>query len=62
MALKNFSDLTEREILAIAIASEEEDSRIYLSFAEELAESYPATTKVFQEMAGRGGRPSPRIA
>jgi rubrerythrin len=51
MALKNFSDLTEREILAIAIASEEEDSRIYLSFAEELTESYPATSKVFQEMA-----------
>jgi rubrerythrin len=51
MALKNFSDLTEREILAIAIASEEEDSRIYLSFAEELAESYPATSKVFQQMA-----------
>jgi rubrerythrin len=51
MALKNFSDLTEREILAIAIASEEEDSRIYISFAEELAESYPATSKVFQQMA-----------
>jgi erythrin-vacuolar iron transport family protein len=51
MALKNFADLTEREILAIAIASEEEDSRIYLSFAEELTESYPATSKVFQEMA-----------
>jgi rubrerythrin len=51
MALKKFSDLTEREILAIAIASEEEDSRIYLSFAEELTESYPATSKVFQEMA-----------
>jgi rubrerythrin len=51
MALKNFSDLTEREILAIAIASEEEDSRIYLNFAEELADNYPATTKVFEEMA-----------
>jgi rubrerythrin len=49
--LKNFSDLTEREVLAIAIASEEEDSRIYVSFAEDLAEAYPATSKVFQEMA-----------
>jgi erythrin-vacuolar iron transport family protein len=49
--MKNFSDLTEREILAIAIASEEEDNRIYLSFAEELAENYPATAKVFQGMA-----------
>jgi rubrerythrin len=51
MSLKNFSDLTEREVLAIAIASEEEDSRIYLGFAEDLAERYPATSRVFQEMA-----------
>lgn len=51
MALKKFSDLTEREILAIAIASEEEDSRIYISFSEELLERYPATSKVFAEMA-----------
>jgi len=51
MSLKNFSDLTEREVLAIAIASEEEDSRIYIGFSEELAERYPATAKVFQEMA-----------
>jgi erythrin-vacuolar iron transport family protein len=51
MSLKSFSDLTEREVLAIAIASEEEDSRIYLGFAEDLAERYPATTRVFQEMA-----------
>ena len=27
--MRNFSDLTEREILALAIANEEEDSRIY---------------------------------
>jgi rubrerythrin len=51
MSLKNFSDLTEREVLAIAIASEEEDSRIYVGFAEDLAERYPATSKVFHEMA-----------
>jgi erythrin-vacuolar iron transport family protein len=51
MSLKNFSDLTEREVLAIAIASEEEDSRIYVGFSEELAESYPATSRVFHEMA-----------
>jgi rubrerythrin len=51
MSLKNFADLTEREVLAIAIASEEEDSRIYLGFAEDLAENYPATSRVFQEMA-----------
>jgi rubrerythrin len=51
MSLKNFSDLTQREILAIAISSEEEDSRIYTSFAEELADRYPATSQVFHEMA-----------
>ena len=49
--MKNFSDLTEREILAVAISSEEEDSRIYMSFAEDLAERYPASAKVFEEMA-----------
>jgi erythrin-vacuolar iron transport family protein len=52
MSSKNFSDLTQREVLAIAIASEEEDNRIYTSFAEELADRYPATAKVFEEMAG----------
>ncbi|MBR0798679.1 rubrerythrin [Bradyrhizobium jicamae] len=49
--MKNFADLTEREVLAVAIASEEEDSRIYMSFAEDLAERYPDTAKVFEEMA-----------
>ncbi len=49
--MKNFSDLTEREILAVAISSEEEDSRIYMTFAEDLAERYPDTAKIFEEMA-----------
>lgn len=49
--MKNFSDLSEREILAVAISSEEEDSRIYMSFAEDLAERYPASAKIFEEMA-----------
>lgn len=48
---KAFSELTEREILAVAISSEEEDSRIYLTFAEDLDERYPASAKVFREMA-----------
>jgi rubrerythrin len=48
--LKAFSDLTEREILAVAIAAEEEDSRIYHSFAEDLAPRYPGSAKVFAEM------------
>jgi erythrin-vacuolar iron transport family protein len=48
---KNFKDLTEREILVVAISSEEEDSRIYLTFAEDLEARYPASAKVFREMA-----------
>jgi erythrin-vacuolar iron transport family protein len=47
---KRFKDLSEREILALAITLEEEDSRIYGDFAEGLRESYPATAKMFDEM------------
>ena len=49
--MKNFADLSEREVLAIAIAAEEEDSRIYTTFAEDLRERYPDTAKIFEEMA-----------
>jgi erythrin-vacuolar iron transport family protein len=49
--VKRFSDLNEQEILALAISSEEEDSRIYRGFAEGLRESFPASAKVFDEMA-----------
>ena len=49
--MKNFADLTEREVLAVAISSEEEDSRIYISFAEDLAERYPDSAKLFEQMA-----------
>lgn len=50
MAKKNFKDLSEQEIVALAISLEEEDSRIYGDFAEGLRESYPSTAKVFDEM------------
>ena len=49
--MKRFSDLSEQEILALAISNEEEDSRIYRGFAEGLREKYPASAKVFDEMA-----------
>src|SRR6202000_1406278 len=49
--MKNFADLTEREVLAVAISSEEEDSRIYMTFAEDLAGRYPDSAKIFEEMA-----------
>jgi len=50
MAKKNFKDLSEREILALAVQLEEEDSRIYGDFADGLRESYPSTAKIFEEM------------
>ncbi len=49
--VKKFSELTEREILAVAISAEEEDARIYMTFAEDLEERFPASAKVFREMA-----------
>ena len=49
--MKNFSELTEQEVLALAITNEDEDSRIYRGFAEGLREHYPASAKVFDEMA-----------
>jgi rubrerythrin len=49
--MKQFSDLTEQEVLALAITNEEEDNRIYLGFAEGLREQFPASAKVFEEMA-----------
>ncbi|HVV60714.1 MAG TPA: ferritin family protein [Pseudolabrys sp.] len=49
--MKRFSDLSEQEILALAITNEEEDSRIYRGFAEGLREQFPSSAKVFDEMA-----------
>ena len=47
---KRFSDLTEGEILGLAISAEEDDSRIYATYAERLKAEYPATAAVFEEM------------
>ena len=47
---KNFRDLSEREILALAVSLEEEDGRIYGEFAEGLRSSYPATARMLDEM------------
>ena len=53
--MRNFSELSERDILALAIGNEEEDGRIYSDIAEGLREDYPATAKVFTEMAAEEG-------
>src|SRR6201986_776875 len=49
--MKTFAYLSEREVLAVAISSEEEDGRIYMPFAEDLKERYPDSAKIFEEMA-----------
>jgi erythrin-vacuolar iron transport family protein len=49
--MKSFDDLTQPEILALAVSSEEEDSRIYADFAEGLRENHPDTAQVFSDMA-----------
>jgi len=47
---RKFKDLSEREILALAIGLEEEDGRVYADFAEGLRDTYPATAKLFEDM------------
>jgi rubrerythrin len=47
---KRFKDLSEREVLALAISLEEEDGRVYADFADGLRDSYPDTAKIVEEM------------
>ena len=49
--MKSLSELTEREVVALAIANEEEDSRIYQSFADRLRGDFPASAGLFDAMA-----------
>lgn len=48
---RRFSDLSEQEVLALAISSEEDDGRIYRSYAEMLRKEFPASATVFDGMA-----------
>jgi rubrerythrin len=47
---KAFHELTEREVLALAISLEEEDGKIYGEFAERLRPDYPATATALTAM------------
>jgi rubrerythrin len=49
--VKRFAELSEQEILALAISNEDEDNRIYRSFADALRESYPDTAEMYDKMA-----------
>jgi len=48
---RTFTSLNEREILSLAVAAEEEDGRIYATYAEKLRPHYPATAAIFDGMA-----------
>jgi erythrin-vacuolar iron transport family protein len=50
--MKNFSDLNQQELLALAITLEEEDNRTYSDLAEAMRETYPGTARMFAALAG----------
>jgi erythrin-vacuolar iron transport family protein len=60
--MKTFSDLTEQELLALAISSEEDDARGYAAFANALVQNYQASAKVFLEMSAEEYEHRDRLA
>jgi len=58
---RHFDDLNEQEILALAISAEEDDGRIYASYAEGLRAQYPASAKVFDEIAEEESQHRPML-
>ncbi|WP_127107579.1 iron exporter MbfA [Pararhodobacter zhoushanensis] len=58
---RRFRDLSEQEILALAISSEEDDARIYRTYAERLRVEYPASAAVFDGMAEEEDRHRQRL-
>lgn len=48
---RRFAELSEQEILALAISSEEDDGRIYRSYADMLRADFPASADIFDAMA-----------
>jgi erythrin-vacuolar iron transport family protein len=48
---RRFTDLSEQEVLALAISSEEDDARIYETYAERLRADFPQSARMFDEMA-----------
>ena len=48
---RRFADLSEQEVLALAISSEEDDARIYRGYASRLLADYPSSAAVFNGMA-----------
>lgn len=48
---KSLSELSDQEILSLAISAEEDDGRIYRSYAEKFRDKYPETSAQFEAMA-----------
>jgi rubrerythrin len=59
--MKDFNSLSEKEILALAIALEEEDERVYADYAEAVRETFPATAAVFDGMRAEETRHRQRL-
>jgi rubrerythrin len=53
--MRNFSELNEQEVLALAISLEEDDESTYENYAEYLKDSYPETAAVFRAMSEEEG-------
>ena len=49
--MRDFANLTDQEVLALAVSLEEEHGRIYADYAHGLAETFPASAQVFRAMA-----------
>jgi hypothetical protein len=45
--MKNFNELSEREVLALAISLEEEDERVYADLFEGLRQDYSGSAALF---------------
>ena len=60
-ARKRFSDLSDEEILALAISSEEDDGRIYRTYADRLRDEFPHTAEIFNTMAAEEDRHRQRL-
>jgi rubrerythrin len=48
--MRSFESLSEQEILALAIALEEEDERVYADFVEAFRKDFPGTASMFDGM------------
>lgn len=53
---RSFKSLSEQEVLALAISSEEDDMRIYRAYADGLRENFPDSARIFDGMAEEENR------